>query len=172
VIVYGIDPGLFGALAIVNEDHVVFVDDLPIHQIRAGKKTRAELDVAGLRALLTAHTYDHVFIEQVNARPGQGATSMFRFGLCTGQIIGLVAGLQQPYSLVLPRRWQRMAGCGPGPDEARRRAGQLYPDAVQYLTRRRDSGRADAILIARAGLMLMRMDQAIAAHDGRCTNVP
>jgi crossover junction endodeoxyribonuclease RuvC len=153
----GIDPGLEGALAIVNEHRVI--DDLPVHRVRSGKRLRAELDLGGLRELLIAHKYDHVFIEQVAARPGQGVTSMFRFGLVTGQIIGLVAGLRVPYSLILPRRWQRMADCGPAPDEARRRAGQLYPDAVPYLTRKRDAGRADAILIARSGLMTLRPAQ-------------
>ena len=157
--VAGIDPGLTGALAIIDEYRVVFVDDLPVHQIHAGKRTRAELDLGGMRELLTSLTYDHVFIEQVAARPGQGVTSMFRFGLTAGQIVGLVAGLRVPYSLVLPQRWQRMAGCGPAPDEARRRAGQLYPDAVQYLTRKRDAARADAILIARSGLMTLRPAQ-------------
>ena len=162
--VAGIDPGLTGALAIIDEDRVVFVDDLPVHQIHARKWTRAELDLGGMRELLTSHTYDHVFIEQVAARPGQGVTSMFRFGLTAGQIVGLVAGLRVPYSLVLPQRWQRMAGCGPAPDEARRRAGQLYPDAVQYLTRKRDAGRADAILIARSGLMTLRPAQSQVAQ--------
>jgi crossover junction endodeoxyribonuclease RuvC len=157
--VAGIDPGLTGALAIIHKDRVVFVDDLPVHQIRTGKRTRAELDLGGMRELLTSNTYDHVFIEQVAARPGQGVTSMFRFGLAAGQVIGLVAGLRVPYSLVLPQRWQRVAGCGPAPDEARRRAGQLYPDAVPYLARKRDAGRADAILIARAGLYLMARQQ-------------
>jgi crossover junction endodeoxyribonuclease RuvC len=80
---------------------------------------------------------------------------MFNFGFCAGAIIGLVVGLRLPYSLVTPQRWQKLAGCGPNPDEARRRAGQLYPDAIQYLTRKRDAGRADAILIARSGLRLL-----------------
>jgi crossover junction endodeoxyribonuclease RuvC len=155
VICLALDPGLSGALAIVDEERVLFVDDLPVHQIRSGKRLRAELDLGGLRELLITHEYDHVFIEQVSARPGQGVTSMFRFGLTTGQIIGLVAGLRTPYSLVTPQRWQRMAGCGPSPDAARQRAGQLYPDAVPYLTRKRDAGRADAILIARCGLELL-----------------
>jgi len=128
--VAGIDPGLTGALAIIDEYRVVFVDDLPVHQIHAGKRTRAELDLGGMRELLTSLTYDHVFIEQVAARPGQGVTSMFRFGLTAGQIVGLVAGLRVPYSLVLPQRGQRIASCGPAPDEARRRAGLRWTHPV------------------------------------------
>jgi crossover junction endodeoxyribonuclease RuvC len=151
--VCGIDPGLTGALAVVNEQGLLFVDDLPILSIPSGKKQRAELDLATLRELLIERAVDHVFIERVTARPGQGVTSMFRFGFCAGAIIGLIAGLRMPYSLIMPQRWQRLAGCGPSPDAARQRAGQLFPDATQYLTRERDSGRADAILIAHAGLL-------------------
>jgi crossover junction endodeoxyribonuclease RuvC len=157
------DPGLSGALAIVDEHRVVFVDDLPVHQIRAGKKIRAELDIGGLREMLVAQAIDHVFIEKVSARPGQGLTSMFRFGLATGQLIGLMAGLRLPYTTITPQRWQRLAGCGPAPDEARRRAGQLYPEAVPQLTRRRDSGRADAILLAHVGSKLLNQTQQVAA---------
>jgi hypothetical protein len=80
--------------------------------------------------------------------------------MVTGQIIGLVTGLLLPYTAIPPQRWQRLAGCGPAPDEARRRAGQLYPNAVRYLTRTRDAGRADAILIARSGLMTLRPAQS------------
>jgi crossover junction endodeoxyribonuclease RuvC len=150
--VCGIDPGHSGALAILNDQGVRFVGDLPILEIPSGKKRRTELDLATLRDLLASHDIDHVFIEQVAARPGQGVTSMFRFGFCTGAIIGLIAGLQKPHSLILPQRWQKLAGCGPSPDAARRRAGQLYPNATSFLTRKRDAGRADAILIAHAGL--------------------
>jgi crossover junction endodeoxyribonuclease RuvC len=155
----GIDPGLSGALAVVDEHRVVFIDDLPVHHIRAGNKTRAELDLGGLRSIMAGLEVEHTFIEQVSARPGQGTVSMFRFGFCTGAITGIVAGLGMRYSLISPQRWQRLAGCGPAPDEARRRAGQLYPDAVPHLARKRDAGRADAILIARGGLMTLHPAQ-------------
>jgi crossover junction endodeoxyribonuclease RuvC len=162
--VLGLDPGLSGALAIVDAEHVLFVDDLPVHRIKRGKSIKSDLDLGGLRALLMAHAHDHVWIEQVHAMPKQGVASMFRFGMVTGQILGLVAGLGKPYSLILPQRWQRLAGCGPSPDAARQRAGQLYPDAVPHLVRKKDSGRADAILIARAGLALLSQTQPLAAE--------
>jgi hypothetical protein len=57
-----------------------------------------------------------------------------------------------PMTLVSPKTWQRHHGIGPAPDEARRRAGQLYPDAAAALSRRRDGNRADALLIAAYGL--------------------
>ena len=87
---------------------------------------------------------------------------MFRFGHCAGAIYGLIIGLQLPCSFVLPQQWQRSVGCGPSPDAARQRAAQLYPLAALQLTRKRDAGRADAILIAHAGLRLLSHSQAAA----------
>jgi hypothetical protein len=96
-----------------------------------------------------------VVIEQVAARPGQGTVSMFKFGFCAGAISRLVVGLQLPYTFVLPKTWQRAVGIGPSSDQARQRAAQLYPQSASQLIRKRDGGRADAILIARHGLRLM-----------------
>jgi len=66
-----------------------------------------------------------------------------------------VMGLQLPCSFVLPLAWQRAAGTGPSSDQSRQRAAQLYPQSASQLIRKRDGGRADAILIARHGLRLM-----------------
>jgi crossover junction endodeoxyribonuclease RuvC len=151
----GIDPGLSGALAILCGDEVLLVEDMPVHSIVTGRKTRVELDVPSLRQLLTAQPIDHVVIEKVASRPGQGVSSMFKFGHCAGAVYGLVVGLQLPCSFVLPQLWQRAAGCGPSPDAARQRAAQLYPAIAPQLARKRNAGRADAILIARHGLQLL-----------------
>jgi crossover junction endodeoxyribonuclease RuvC len=152
MIFLGADPGTTGAIAIVSEAGFLATDDLPVHVIKTGRKTRRMLDLGALRTLLTRQRIDHVVIEQVGTRPGEGRVSAFNFGYTAGAIVGLVAGLQLPYSLVTPQLWQRAAGCGPSPDAARQTAGRLYPAAVPYLTRKRDAGRADAILIARYGI--------------------
>jgi crossover junction endodeoxyribonuclease RuvC len=108
----------------------------------------------------TRQEIDHVVIELVAARPGQGVTSMFNFGFGAGAITGLVAGLRLPYSTVTPQIWQKNAGCGPSPDAARQTAGRLYPAAALSLARKKDSGRADAILIARFGLRHLSLREA------------
>jgi crossover junction endodeoxyribonuclease RuvC len=150
--VAGIDPGLSGAVAIIGRDGFRQVTDLPVFVVKTGKQTRRVLDLATLRQFLAMVEIDHVMVEQVAARPGQGVTSMFTFGFATGSIIGLLAGLGLPYSQVLPRQWQRHAGCGPSPDAARKRAGELYPAAAPFLGLKKHGGRADAILIARYGV--------------------
>jgi crossover junction endodeoxyribonuclease RuvC len=155
----GVDPGLSGALAIVDEWEILLVDDLPVHQIRAGKKVKLELDLPSLREILVAQVIDHVVIERVASRPGQGVTSMFKFGFGAGAVYGLIVGLHLPCTFIQPVAWQRAAACGPSPDAARQRAAQLYPAIAGRLSRKRDAGRADAILIARSGLMSLRPAQ-------------
>jgi crossover junction endodeoxyribonuclease RuvC len=161
--VIGIDPGLTGALAVIDEHHVVSVEDMPVYQIRSGKKVKQTLDLPTLRNLLAAQPIDHVVIERVAARPGQGTASMFNFGYGAGAVYGLVVGLQIPCSFVTPQAWQKAAGCGPSPDAARQRAGQLYPEIADRLTRKRDAGRADAILIGHHGRNLSNHERFLAA---------
>jgi crossover junction endodeoxyribonuclease RuvC len=152
--VVGIDPGTAGAFAILNGTGVVLVDDLPVHMVTAsGRGLRAELDLHQLRRVLTEHLpFDHAYVERVAARPGQGVTSMFRFGMAYGSILGVLAALDVPLTLVLPTHWQRHHGCGPAPDAARQRATQLYPAMADRLARKKDGNRADALLLAAYGL--------------------
>ena len=123
--------------------------------VTKGRGTKAELDVASLRALLLLHPIEHVIVERVAARPGQGVTGMFRFGYVSGAIYGLVIGLQLPVSFISPVQWQKVARCGPSPDEGRRRGAELYPTAAEKLSRKKDSGRADALLIAHVGARML-----------------
>jgi crossover junction endodeoxyribonuclease RuvC len=97
-----------------------------------------------------------VVIEQVAAMPRQGVTSTFRFGYACGAIYGLVAAMHLPVSFVTPQRWQQHHRIGRGPDDAVRRAVQLYPALHEHLKLRRDHHRADAVLIASYGLSILK----------------
>jgi crossover junction endodeoxyribonuclease RuvC len=155
-IVAGVDPGLSGAVAVLTEAEVIGVYDMPLHNVVTGRKgKRAELDLAGLRAILTGHRIDHVVIEKVSAMPKQGVTGMFRFGYCAGAVAGMVAALGLAHTFLIPRVWQKLVGCAvSGGDAARQRAVQLYPGIAGELRRKRDGGRGAAVLIGDAGLML------------------
>lgn len=148
MIVLGIDPGLAGAFALLGA--TTLVGDLPVFQAQHGRtaKTRAELDLHHLRALLGGVHVQHVFIERVAARPGQGVTSMFRFGEACGALYGLTVGLGLSVSFITPRAWQGFHRIGPSPDAARQRAVQLYPELATQFARKRDQHRADALLLA------------------------
>jgi crossover junction endodeoxyribonuclease RuvC len=150
--IVGIDPGLAGGYAMLG--NMVLVDDLPIHAAQHGAKAkvRNELDLHTFRDILAEHTIEHVFIERVAARPGQGVTSVFRFAEAAGALYGLMVGLGLPVTFVTPQIWQRHHGIGPSPDAACQRATQLYPQLAGKLAKRRDQHRADAILLASFGL--------------------
>lgn len=148
----GIDPGNTGAIALLGEDgDLVAVHDMPLmangkkQQVNAAELCRIICDIRdSSESALMCH------VEKVSAMPGQGVSSMFNFGMGFGVIQGVIAGAGLPYTLVTPQAWKKRAGLlGKDKDMARTVAQQLYPDAP--LGRKKDIGRADAILIARFG---------------------
>lgn len=149
--ILGIDPGLSGALAFLKDDlSLAMVYDMPI--MAKGKKGN-QVNSAEL-AKIIADWADKcpitAYLELVSAMPGQGVSSMFGFGVSYGIIQGILGALQVPVILVTPVVWKRKAGLmGKDKDYARTFAQRLYPEAD--LARKKDIGRADAILIARFG---------------------
>ena len=79
--IIGIDPGLSGAIAILESNKVLNIFEMPV--MSEGKNKR-QLNSAQLVKLLkdniTKNEEVTVVVEQVNAMPGQGVTSMFNFG--------------------------------------------------------------------------------------------
>ena len=149
--VIGIDPGLTGAVAVIG-DGAVLVESLPTLEIVKGKR---QLDRNGLvQLVVNVGPIDMVFVEDVHAMPKQGVSSSFNFGRDFGAILGVLAALGRPITLVQPAVWKRMLGCpvGAGKDWSRSRAAQLYPSCADRVARVKDDGRADAILLAHYGL--------------------
>jgi crossover junction endodeoxyribonuclease RuvC len=165
MIICGIDPGLNGAVAILDDSGgVSSALDLPVHIVGTARgKRRAELDIHKIAALLRGMLIDHVFIEQVSAMPKQGVTGVFRFGYSAGVLEGIVVTLGLPLTFVRPQAWQRHHGIRGGADEARRRCLQLYPSIGEQLRRVKDCHRADAILIAAYGLATLTSQENRAA---------
>ena len=97
----GIDPGLSGAFAIVDDATPVEWTPAP----RMGDK--GDIDWAQVYDWLSVHQIDYAVIEKVGAMPGQGVSSMFRFGLATGGAHAVVQALKIPYELVTPQRWKK-----------------------------------------------------------------
>lgn len=155
--VLGIDPGLMGALAFLNprDASLIGVIDMPTIRVT---KTRKEYDVPEIVQYLT-DVYDPVaaFIEKVGAMPGQGVTSMFRFGMGYGLLTGIVHGLGVPITHVRPRTWQgKMLRDAPKGTKGASimRAKELWPRAPLVTPRGRlIDGRADAMLLARYGIL-------------------
>lgn len=149
--IIGIDPGNTGAIAFLEECGSLFkVEDMPI--MANGKKN--QVNAAELARLLSIPDITVAVVERVSAMPGQGVSSMFNFGMGYGVIQGVLAANKIPFHLITPQKWKKAALLsGKDKDNARTLAQQLYPDAP--LGRKRDIGRADAILIARYGVDLV-----------------
>jgi crossover junction endodeoxyribonuclease RuvC len=161
-LICGIDPGLSGTIAFVDaaSGAVVNVTELPVLQLARGGKNKRDLDAHALARLISNRRPGHTFVELVGAMPGQGVSSVFAFGKSFGVVIGVLAALGIPYTLVAPVVWKRALSVPVAKDGARARASQLMPAAAHHWTRVRDDGRAEAALL---GLYGLRSLQQVAA---------
>lgn len=147
----GIDPGITGAIAVCNGDpDTALVFDMPILTDGKTKRVNAIALADLLRGLVIEYSPEKVRIEKVGPMPGQGVTSMFNFGRGVGVIDGICGALQIRVTYPTPQKWKKRAGLiGKNKDQARTRALELYPHLE--LHRKKDVGRADAVLIAHYG---------------------
>ncbi len=151
----GIDPGLTGAVAIYENGEISLIDT-PICEGSNGRKIKNEYSPGQMAAIFDPigdKGQCHVFLEKVGPMPKQGVVSMFGFGKGYGIWIGILSALKIPYTLVTPQSWKKeiMGGGAKEKDAARIRAQQLFPKLSADLSRKKDIGRADALLIAEYG---------------------
>jgi crossover junction endodeoxyribonuclease RuvC len=151
----GIDIGNSGALALVRRDGVLLdVEDMPI--LRDGPKGRASVNAPLLAEIIARWHARSAFVEFVAARPGEGAVGAFAFGRARGVIEGTRGALGVSVKFITPPTWKRCVGIAPGKDgakdAARSEAIRRWPDKAALFARVKDDGRAEAALIAVAGL--------------------
>jgi crossover junction endodeoxyribonuclease RuvC len=151
MIIIGIDPGLYGAIAFLDTrgKGILRIEDMPLIEVK--KKNRTEKMVS-LRLLLCACPINEtVWLEEPSAMPGQGVSSTFKFGRLVGQIEGILAANGNVTNLVSPRVWKEAMGLGRDKDLSRAMATQLWPDRAEEFKRKKDDGRAEACLLAEYG---------------------
>ncbi len=91
----------------------------------------------------------NVIVEQVSAMPGQGVTSMFNFGQSFGVIKGICSAMQLPIFFVRPAKWKKhFELINSQKDASRTKAIEMFPKISSILSKKKDSNKADAILIA------------------------
>jgi len=148
--VIGIDPGLDGAVAIINGTGNLVVIDMPTVTVERNGKSKRQVSATELAQILDSHNSNncHVFVEKVSAKSGQGVTSVFSFGRSFGMIEGILAAFKLPVTYVAPATWVKAVGRGQGKDASRARAMELFPENQADFKRVKDDGRADAALIA------------------------
>ena len=150
--IIGIDPGLSGAIAILEDNKVLSIFDIPV--MAEGKKNKRQLNSAQLVDIIKENIKINddiaVVVEQVNAMPGQGVTSMFNFGQTFGAIKGVCAALKLPIFFVRPSKWKKHFDLlNSSKDSSRTKVIEMYPALSNQLTKKKDVNKSDAILIAR-----------------------
>ena len=151
MIIIGVDPGINGAISIVENKKILEVYDTPT--MIDGKKNKRQINSAQVSNIfkerLNLNKEVIVVVEQVNAMPGQGVTSMFNFGQSFGVIKGICAALNIPIHFVRPAKWKKHFNLiKTNKDASRTKVIESYPEISSKLHRKKDSNRADAILIA------------------------
>ena len=152
MIIIGIDPGLSGGIAVLEDKKVKELFDMPV--MADGKKNKRQLNSAHLVKLIKENFKDIddtiVVVEQVNAMPGQGVTSMFNFGQTFGAIKGICAALGLPIFLIRPAKWKKYFELiNSSKDASRTKAIEMYPSISDKLSKKKDVNKSDALLIAR-----------------------
>ena len=150
--IIGIDPGLSGAIAVLENNKVLNIFDMPV--MAEGKKNKRQLNSSQLVNIIKDNINEDeetiVVVEQVNAMPGQGVTSMFNFGQTFGAIKGVCAALKLPIFFVRPSKWKKhFELINSSKDASRTKVIEMYPTLSGQLAKKRDVNKSDAILIAK-----------------------
>lgn len=154
MIVMGVDPGASGAIAVLRDGVFDDLIDMPVGKITVGKTTRDRISPELLGMVLRdLMPVDVAYVEEVTAMPRQGVSSVFTFGQAHGMILGALAAFGVRTVRIRPQAWQGLVSARGDP---RVRALELYPGLASQLKRKKDEGRADAVLIAHAGTTLER----------------
>ena len=153
MLIIGIDPGISGSICFFRDGKILDVIEMPV--MNEGKKNKKQVNGAQIYNEITKkinsspETKTRVVIEHVTAMPGQGVTSMFNFGQSFGILKGICSAMQLPVYFVRPTKWKKYFNLiNSEKDASRARAIEIFPYYSSHLSRKKDSNKADAILIA------------------------
>lgn len=153
-VVLGIDPGVSGALAILDGGRLAGVADMPTLAAE-GKKGRRIVDGPSLLRLLRRFSSKHsglaCVLEEVRSMPRDGHVGAFSFGRGFGTIETALAACAIPYATVRPSVWKKRMGVTADKDQARAIASRLLPEGATLWPLVKHDGRAEAALIALYG---------------------
>ena len=152
MLIIGIDPGISGSICFFEDGKIIEVIEMPV--MTEGKKNKKQVNGAQiynefLERINNKDDEIRVVIEQVSAMPGQGVTSMFNFGQSYGILKGICSAMQLPMFFVRPAKWKKYFNLiNSQKDASRTRAIEIFPYFSAQLSKKKDSNKADAILIA------------------------
>ena len=153
MLIIGIDPGISGSICFFQDGKIVDVIEMPT--MTEGKKNKKQVNGSQIFNEISEKIKKldkkeiKVVIEQVSAMPGQGVTSMFNFGQSFGILKGICSSMQLPMYFVRPAKWKKYFNLiNSEKDASRTRAIEVFPYFSGQLSKKKDSNKADAILIA------------------------
>ena len=153
MLIIGIDPGISGSICFFQDGEILDVLEMP--NMVEGKKNKKQVNGSQIFNEISEKIKNmdkkniKVVIEHVTAMPGQGVTSMFNFGQSFGILKGICSAMQLSVYFVRPTKWKKYFNLiNSEKDASRTRAIEIFPYYSSYLSRKKDSNKADAILIA------------------------
>ena len=153
MLIIGIDPGISGSICFFEDGKIIDVVEMPT--MTEGKKNKRQVNGSQIyneildRIKRIDRQNIRVIIEQVSAMPGQGVTSMFNFGQSFGVLKGICSAMQLPMYFVRPAKWKKYFSLiNSEKDASRTKAIEMFPYFSSQLSKKKDSNKADAILIA------------------------
>ena len=153
MLIIGIDPGISGSICFFKDGKIIDVIEMPT--MTDGKKNKKQVNGSQIYNEISNRIKQQekqnvrVVIEQVSAMPGQGVTSMFNFGQSFGILKGICSAMQLPMYFVRPAKWKKYFSLiNSEKDASRTKAIEMFPYFSPHLSKKKDSNKADAILIA------------------------
>ncbi len=153
MLIIGIDPGISGSICFFKDGKILDVIEMPT--MTEGKKNKKQVNSSQIynEILIRIKEFEkkdiRVIVEHVSAMPGQGVTSMFNFGQSFGILKGICSAMQLPIYFVRPAKWKKYFNLiNSEKDASRTRAIEIFPYFSSQLSKKKDSNKADAILIA------------------------
>ena len=153
MLIIAIDPGISGSLCFFKEGKIIDIVEMP--NMASGKKNKRQVNGAQIYNEISLRIKNFkqedikVVIEQVSAMPGQGVASMFNFGQSFGVLKGICSAMQLPMYFVRPAKWKKYFNLiNTKKDASRSKAIEIFPYISAQLSKKKDSNKADAILLA------------------------
>lgn len=154
--IIGVDPGITGAICLLDGPDIITLVDMPARKIVVGKKNRNTIDLIELEKIVRKLEAPTAYVEKVQSFPQNGGVANFNFGMAYGQILGALAMLGCRIEYVTPQKWKKALGVTSDKQTSINAFHQIFTDCEDLVYLKKHDGRAEAALIAYYGQRIER----------------